>query len=91
MTPSGIEQAKARARAKKAAEAAGWPRRSARRPRAAMRAGGQRLLFDRLFGVDPSVANEDVMGTIPQALFLMNGPLVNDRTQAARARFWARS
>ena len=47
-----------------------------------MRAGGPRLLFDRLFGVDPSVANEDVMGTIPQALFLMNGPIVNNRIQA---------
>ena len=44
--------------------------------------GGPRLLFDRLFGVDPSVANEDVMGTIPQALFLMNSPMVNNRTQA---------
>ncbi len=44
--------------------------------------GGPRLLFDRLFGVDPSVANEDVMGTIPQALFLMNSPLVNNRIQA---------
>ena len=30
--------------------------------------GGPRLLFDRLFGVDPSAPNEDVMGTIPQAL-----------------------
>ena len=58
----------------------------------AMRAGGPRLLFDRLFGVDPSVPNEDVMGTIPQALFLMNGPLVS--TAASRpgpARCWARS
>ncbi len=26
--------------------------------------------------------NEDVMGTIPQALFLMNSPLVNNRTRA---------
>ena len=30
----------------------------------------------------PRSPNEDVMGTIPQALFLMNGPLVNNRIQA---------
>src|SRR5439155_3797260 len=47
-----------------------------------LRRGGPRLLFDRLFGIDPSVANEDVLGTIPQALFLMNSPMVNNRTQA---------
>ncbi len=35
-----------------------------------------------MFGVDPSVANEDVTGTIPQALFLMNSPMVNNRVQA---------
>ena len=69
----------------------GWPRRSARKPAAAMRPGGLRLLFDRLFGVDPSVANEDVMGTIPQALFLMNGPIVNNRIRLAPERSWARS
>src|SRR5262249_87347 len=30
----------------------------------------------------PSTANEDVVGTIPQALFLMNSPMINNRTQA---------
>lgn len=30
-----------------------------------------------LFGVDPSTPNDDVLGTIPQALFLMNDPRVN--------------
>ena len=55
------------------------------------RPGGPRLLFDRLFGVDPSVANEDVVGTIPQALFLMNSPLVNNRTQAKPGTVWVRS
>jgi hypothetical protein len=35
-----------------------------------------------LFGIDPSIPNDDVMGTIPQALFLMNGPMVHNRTQA---------
>ena len=38
--------------------------------------------FERLFGVDPSVANDDVLGTIPQALFMMNSPLVNSRIAA---------
>jgi Protein of unknown function (DUF1549)/Protein of unknown function (DUF1553) len=68
--------------AKKAAEAAGLASQVGKKPAAAMRQGGLRLPFDRLFGVDPSVPNEDVMGTIPQALFLMNGGLVNGRTQA---------
>ena len=68
--------------AAKAAEAAGLASQVGKKAAAAMRRAARRLLFDRLFGVDPSVANEDVMGTIPQALFLMNGPMVNNRTQA---------
>jgi hypothetical protein len=47
-----------------------------------VRLGGPRVLFNALFGVDPSVPNEDVLGTIPQALFLMNSPMVHSRTQA---------
>jgi hypothetical protein len=47
-----------------------------------VRLGGPRVLFNALFGVDPSVLNDEVLGTIPQALFLMNGPLVHNRTQA---------
>ena len=70
-----------RARPRKPPRPPGWPRRSARRRRPSA-PGGPRLLFDRLFGVDPSVPNEDVMGTIPQALFLMNSPLINNRIQA---------
>jgi hypothetical protein len=76
-------QALTKAAFKKAAEAAGLPVGAAKAKQALVqRLGGPRLLFDRLFGVDPSVPNEDVMGTIPQALFLMNSPLVNNRTQA---------
>ena len=41
--------------AKKAAEAAGSGLPGRQEAGAAMRAGGPRLLFDRLFGVDPSV------------------------------------
>jgi hypothetical protein len=36
-----------------------------------------RTLFNTLFGVDPSTPNEEVLGTIPQALFLMNSPQLN--------------
>src|SRR5262249_45936433 len=31
---------------------------------------------------DPSTPNEDVLGTIPQALFLMNSPPINAAVQA---------
>jgi hypothetical protein len=30
--------------------------------------------MDQLFGVDPSTPADEVLGTIPQALFLMNSP-----------------
>jgi hypothetical protein len=66
--------------AKKAAAAVGLASQIAKK--ATPRPGGVRVLFDRLFGIDPSVANEDVVGTIPQALFLMNSPLINNRVQA---------
>jgi hypothetical protein len=66
----------------KKAAAAGLASQIGKKAGAVRRPGGQRLLFDRLFGVDPSVPNDDVMGTIPQALFLMNSPLIDNRTQA---------
>jgi Protein of unknown function (DUF1549)/Protein of unknown function (DUF1553) len=72
-----------KAGAKKAAEAAGLASQIPKKAVAAVRRpGGQRLLFDRLFGIDPSIPNDDVLGTIPQALFLMNSPLINSRIQA---------
>lgn len=46
------------------------------------RAGGARMLFGNLFGVDPSTPYEDILGTIPQALFLMNSPQVNNAIRA---------
>ncbi len=75
-------QAQTKGAAKKAAAAAGLASQVGKKPAAIRRPGGPRLLFDRLFGIDPSVPNEDVLGTIPQALFLMNSPLINNRTQA---------
>jgi hypothetical protein len=38
---------------------------------------GERAMFSTLYGVDPSTPNDDILGTIPQALYLMNGPQVN--------------
>jgi hypothetical protein len=43
---------------------------------------GLRQPFGKLFGSDPSATPDEVLGTIPQALFLMNGPIVHNRTQA---------
>jgi hypothetical protein len=69
---------------KKAAEAAGLASvpGPAKGQAKAVRVGGPRANFNALFGVDPSVSNDEVLGTIPQALFLMNGPLIQNRTQA---------
>lgn len=46
------------------------------------RRGGVRGQFAQLFGYDPSMPAGDVVGTIPQALFLMNSPVVNRRIRA---------
>lgn len=40
--------------------------------------------FNTLFGFDPSIANEDVLGTIPQALFLMNSQQLQRAIEARR-------
>jgi hypothetical protein len=75
-------QAQTKGAAKKVAEAIGLSSQVGKKAGMVRRPGGLRLLFDRLYGIDPSVANEDVVGTIPQALFLMNSPLVQNRLQA---------
>jgi hypothetical protein len=46
------------------------------------RGGGARGLFNTLFGVDPSTPYDDVLGTIPQALYLMNSPQINNAIRA---------
>lgn len=43
---------------------------------------GPRFQFNSTFGVDPSLSNDDVLGTIPQALFMMNSPIINRSVQA---------
>jgi hypothetical protein len=40
--------------------------------------GRAREQFNALFGVDPSTPYEDVLGTIPQSLYLMNSPLLHN-------------
>jgi hypothetical protein len=40
--------------------------------------GGPRAQFDRKFGFDPSTAPDEVTGTLPQALTLMNWPMINN-------------
>jgi hypothetical protein len=49
---------------------------------AAMR-NGPRARFNKTFGFDPSTPVDDVLGTIPQALFLMNSPQVNNALRAS--------
>ncbi len=41
------------------------------------RRGGPREQVNALFGYDPSTPQDDLAGSIPQALFLMNSPQVN--------------
>ena len=42
----------------------------------------RRDVFLKTFGVDPSMPNDDVLGTIPQALYLMNSPIITREIQA---------
>jgi hypothetical protein len=42
-----------------------------------------RAAFSQLFGFDPSTPQEDIVGTIPQALFLMNSPQLSGLMRGA--------
>ncbi len=44
---------------------------------------GGRKGFSQLFGFDPSTPQEDIIGTIPQALFMMNQNVLNNAEKAA--------
>jgi hypothetical protein len=46
----------------------------------------RRTQLNNLFGVDPSTPNEEVFGTIPQALFMMNSPEINRSIQADKGK-----
>lgn len=59
----------------------------------ALRRGGQgqqalrrgvRFQFNQVFGYDPSNSRDEVTGSIPQALFLMNSPVINNVISAQR-------
>ncbi len=76
----GKKTTEKKAAGKKAVAAAGLP--APAKKGAGPRQGGLRAAFDRLFGVDPSLSNDEILGTIPQALFMMNGPLINSRVSA---------
>ena len=43
-----------------------------------------RFLFDALFGIDPSVPKDDVVGSIPQSLMMMNSRVFRARMSAGR-------
>lgn len=43
-----------------------------------------RFVFSQLFGFDPSVPRDEITATIPQALMLMNSPLLNQAVSAKR-------
>jgi hypothetical protein len=46
--------------------------------------GGPRAAFAAVFGYDPSDRRDEISGSIPQALLLMNSPLVNRALSARR-------
>jgi len=68
--------AEAKAAAKDAAAAAGLKKNQGRGP------NGVRNAFNALYGVDPSTPGDDLLGTIPQALMMMNGPQINKAIEA---------
>ena len=48
----------------------------------ARRQAAGRTLFLSLFGFDPSTPQEDITGNVPQALFLMNSPMIHAAVRA---------
>ncbi len=46
------------------------------------RGGGPRQQFAQLFAFDPSTPQDDVVGSVPQALYLMNAPQVSGQIRA---------
>jgi hypothetical protein len=43
---------------------------------------GPRNQFDQVFGYDPSTPRDEISGSIPQALLMMNGPQINSTIRA---------
>lgn len=44
--------------------------------------GAPRLLFNSMFGFDPSTRRDEIGGSIPQALAMMNSPFINQQINA---------
>ena len=65
-------------------DAAGGSEAANRRSRSA-----PRLLFNNIFGFDPSTRRDEVTGSIPQALAMMNSPFINQQIDARRGRVLA--
>ncbi|MEX0728985.1 MAG: DUF1549 domain-containing protein [Planctomycetaceae bacterium] len=55
-----------------------------RQARGALRRGDRspRGAFNELFGFDPSTPQDDLVGEVPQALFMMNSPILNNLNRA---------
>ena len=73
---------KAPAQGPAAAKAKGADKAEKAAPMMANQRDRRREAVNHAFGVDPSTPNDDVLGTIPQALYLMNGPLISREVQA---------
>ncbi|GIW81030.1 MAG: hypothetical protein KatS3mg105_2837 [Gemmatales bacterium] len=54
------------------------------------RRNGLEALFKQEFRYDPSTPPDEVEGSIPQALFLMNNPVINDKIRAVGTNLLAR-
>ncbi|MDA0835396.1 MAG: DUF1549 domain-containing protein [Planctomycetota bacterium] len=56
----------------------------AQQARGALRGGDRspRGMFNELFGFDPSTPQDDLVGEVPQALFMMNSPILNNLNRA---------
>lgn len=54
------------------------------------RGNSARRAFQQLFGYDPSTPQDDILGNIPQALFLMNSEVLNRLTRAGGRTVLAR-
>jgi len=51
--------------------------------------GAPRLLFNSMFGFDPSTRRDEIGGSIPQALAMMNSPFINQQINAQHGQMLA--
>jgi hypothetical protein len=77
----GVDEARA---AQAAARRRGTAPATAQELAAKYRLGTPRNLFSQVFGYDPSLPREEIVGSIPQALLFMNGPQVTAALDGGR-------